>query len=293
METQITRIRKYRRLYRLSRWVNIITISRLLTLTLIAAMLMSMGGCRDAFQYSPNEVRLKEHESDLNKKNIARIQAAGLKDSIRFVVFGDTQRFYDELEDFVNHMNAGVEADFVILTGDITDFGLQKEFTWITRELNKLKVPFIVVPGNHDYLGNGKRVFDEMFGPENFTFKAGDNYFVCMNTNSIECSFDGSVPDVSFLRSAFSERSYSNAFVVSHIPPHDNDFDQNLVDEYRKEVSQENNVKLSIHGHQHRYTLSEPFNDGVPYLVTASTYKRNYALVTVAGEQVSVQEKYY
>ena len=135
-------------------------------------------------EYHPYDGRISG-KTDINKKNIARIEeTCRNKETIRFAMIGDTQRWYDETEAFVNALNKRNDIDFVIHGGDISDFGLTKEFLWQRDILNKLKVPYVVLLGNHDCLANGIEVFRKVFGEENFSFIAGKTKFVCLNTNA-------------------------------------------------------------------------------------------------------------
>ncbi|HYH14625.1 MAG TPA: metallophosphoesterase family protein, partial [Flavisolibacter sp.] len=123
---------------------------------IVAVTLLSLMSCKDLFQYSPKEVRLEEEEQNINLKNIPKIEALPKKDTLKFILIGDTQRFYDETADFVTAANQRNDISFVVLAGDISDFGLSKEFKWVHRELKQLKVPYIGVIGNHDMLSNGR-----------------------------------------------------------------------------------------------------------------------------------------
>lgn len=68
-------------------------------------------------EYHPYDVRISGEE-DVNRKNIARIESdcAG-KDTLRFALMGDSQRWYDETERFVKHINKRDDIDFVIHGG--------------------------------------------------------------------------------------------------------------------------------------------------------------------------------
>ena len=70
---------------------------------------------------------------------------------------GDSQRWYDETEDFVKEINKRNDIDFVIHGGDMSDFGLTKEFLWQRDIMNGLNVPYVALIGNHDCLGTGSR----------------------------------------------------------------------------------------------------------------------------------------
>ena len=63
-------------------------------------------------------------EKNLNEKNIQAITTK-LKDQkeFRFAFISDTQRWYDETESMVSHINKRGDVDFVIHGGDLSDFG--------------------------------------------------------------------------------------------------------------------------------------------------------------------------
>lgn len=250
----------------------------------------SLFSCKKFIEYSPNEVRFDASQKNLNQKNIARLEIAPESNSFRFAVIGDTQRFYDELDVFVNNINQRNDISFVVINGDITDFGQAKEFEWINRVLKKLKVPYVAVIGNHDILANGRVAFQQMFGPENFSFSYNNTKFICINSCSREYGFNGKVPDLNWLQSQLSNLDdYSSAFVISHVPPFHEDFDQSLSERYNKLLVQTGKVHLSIHGHTHEYSATWPYGPQVEYLVVASTLKRQYDVITVTNDKYETQ----
>ena len=108
---------------------------------LFLSLVLSLASCKKMFVYHPNEVRPDLHE--LNAKNIAKLSAVPVSSNYKFILIGDTQRFYDELDQFVVHVNALKDVTFVILDGDLTDFGLNREYNWIAERLNKINIPVI------------------------------------------------------------------------------------------------------------------------------------------------------
>ena len=144
---------------------------------LSAAMLLT--AC-DLIDYHPYDGRLDSDTSrEINPTNIERIEkVCEGKDTIRFIFMGDTQRSYNETEDFVKYVNQLDSIDFIIHGGDYTEFGLKKEFEWNDDILSKLKVPYVGLIGNHDVIGNGDQVFRKIFGNENFSFVVSDVKFV-------------------------------------------------------------------------------------------------------------------
>ena len=261
------------------------------TLILIPFLLLS---CKDLFQYSPNEVRLEEEQRDLNAKNIRKILSTPLKDTFRFAVFGDSQRFYEEMDDLVTAVNKRKDLSFVILNGDITDFGLNREYRWIQERLARFNVPYLAVIGNHDMLANGRLVYQKMFGPENFSFTSGQSKFIFLNSNSRETGFDGSIPDLGWLKKELADSTgIQHSFVFCHVAPYHADFDPGLELPYSKLLSGTPSIEMSIHGHEHGFNIYAPYNDGVPYLVTGSINRRSFCIITVTKEGHAWERVFY
>ncbi|PRY07401.1 calcineurin-like phosphoesterase family protein [Pontibacter ummariensis] len=249
---------------------------------------VSMQAC-DEFEYSPYEVRLDEDEKDLNKRNIAAIEALDIAptDTVRFVLTADPQGFYQENEQLVRHINQLEDIDFVLLGGDLTDFGLVKEFKLVHEDFKTLKVPYVAVVGNHDAINNGKEVFSAMYGDYDVSFAVGNTKFILLNTNYLE--FDKQVPDLDWLEAELkASATYENVIVVSHIPPTNTEFGEEKSVRYGQLLNQYK-VDFSLHGHNHNYKYHFPFGEELPVLETAATEKLEYVVFTVAGNEVSFE----
>ena len=145
-----------------------------------------LGGC-DMIEYHPYDLDI-DGETDVNRRNIERIETATYgKKEIRFAVISDTLNQRDDL-------------DFVLHTGDMSDFGLKLEFEKQRDILSGLKVPFVCLLGNHDCLATGLDVFRKIFGTEDFAFTAGNVRFLCLNTNALEFDYSSAVPNIQFIR---------------------------------------------------------------------------------------------
>jgi Icc protein len=254
---------------------------------LTASLLFS---CKN-IMYHPEEVR--PNAKNLNAINIQQLQSQTPKASFKFIMTGDTQQFYDELEDFIEHVNGRHDISFVLLNGDMIDFGWNNEFNWVADRLKKLKVPFIATIGNHDMLANGRKIYNQMFGPENFTFDYGTSRFICLNTNSRESGFDGTIPDMNWLTSQLKDTTPQNIFILSHVPPFSDDFTRSLEYDFRVLLRSNPRTRLSLHGHEHWYHVEKPYFDGMEYLVAGSGDQRNYALISVDGSEYTMEEKFY
>ncbi|WP_019946384.1 metallophosphoesterase family protein [Hymenobacter aerophilus] len=261
--------------------------STMLRGALVGALAAGLSAC-ELVEFSPNDHRAPAHQKDLTAKNLARLAAAPLPpgDTLRFVFTGDSQRFYDDAEDLVRSVNQQPGIQFMLVSGDISDFGLGREMQWVDNELRQLKVPYLTVIGNHDQVANGREAYQEIFGPLNYSFVFGDTKFVLIDTNSREYNFNGRVPDVPWLQQQLADPAGARrTVVISHVPPQDNDFDPSLRDAYAATLRETPNLVFEMNGHRHDYSVTQPFNDGVTYVNSYSFEKRNYLIVTVWGDK--------
>ncbi|GGB79707.1 metallophosphoesterase family protein [Dyadobacter sediminis] len=237
--------------------------------------------CNGIFQYNPNQVIFRDNEKNLTAKNIESIRSIPPEDTVRFILMGDTQRWYDEAEYFVKSANSQKNISFVLHAGDISDFGLSQEFKWVNEIMSGLKYPYLTVIGNHDIVANGSASYRKMFGALNYSFEYGNNKFIFINTNSREYAFDGSIPDLNWLRAELRNNPENkNAIVVAHVPPFDGDFDRNLELSYSRMLAEDPNVKFSLYGHQHSFRNEEYYKDGVQYILSTAMVKRGYFVIT-------------
>ena len=140
---------------------------------MLACLLVAASSC-DLIDYHPYDTRYSGPRQ-LNAKAIAAIEEkCDGRDSLCFAVISDTQRWYDETAAAVRSINAQGNVDFVIHCGDMTDFGLTREFEWMQRELDRLDMPCVCLIGNHDCLGTGSDMYHTIYGEPNFSFTAGD-----------------------------------------------------------------------------------------------------------------------
>jgi Icc-related predicted phosphoesterase len=237
----------------------------------------------DNFDYNVNQTNFEEYDPEVTTAyNVERLLKLPKKDTLHLVFTGDIQRFYNDMHDLVNVINALPEVDAVIITGDLTDFGIALNYELLNNQLKLLKVPFITVIGNHDCLANGAELYQEIYGPLNHSFTWNDLRFILHNTNSREFSFNGQVPDLYWMQQQVTDTSnFRGCIFISHVPPYDDDFDSSLEAAYTNLVRNTKNTVFSSNGHRHVHTLHKPYNDGIWYLNTSSPSNRIYSYVTI------------
>ena len=256
-------------------------------------LMLCFGACSDSFEFSPNQVFDQDSAINLNAKNLARLDTMPGDDTVTFAFVGDSQRFYDELERFIDTVNTIEEIDFVLLAGDISDFGLLEEFELVHEQLSGLNKPYFGVVGNHDVVARGEEIFERMFGPLNYAFTYRSIKFVAHNTNGKEYP-DEAVPDMNWLRSALvTDDAARNLVAVSHVPPFSSDFNEDLEHEYTALLSETPALLLSLHGHVHTHQDGYPYNDGVRYMTSHSFDKKRFVMLKIhSGRVVKTEIEY-
>lgn len=248
----------------------------------------------NSFEYSPNQVFDRDSPRELNKKNLQRLAESAKDDTIRFVLTGDSQREYTNSEKLVKTVNSIPGVDFVLLAGDISDFGLLQEMEWINEIFSKLKMPYIGVIGNHDLVANGEKVFRRMFGDLNFSFVYNGVKFVCHNTNSREAAFNGTVPDLPWLSEQFRAEEGVTAYIaVAHVPPNNGDFDESLSDQYVSIINNSPNTLAALFAHTHSKHLFYPGEGKIPYVVTNAIENKEFVLIEIVNGEFSFKNISY
>lgn len=263
-------------------------------LLLYIFILYALSGC-NGVEYSPNQKFRKGTPQQVNATQIAKLKHKTPGARIRIAVSGDTQRMYKEAQLFVDQINARDDIDFVVLNGDISDFGQLLEFEGIYNSYAKLKVPFISVVGNHDLVANGPFIFKRMFGEFNFTFTYGDVKFICFDSNSREYNFNGLVPDISWLKNNLTlENGISYILAFSHVPPNDADFDPKLRPLYEELANHTPGFLGSVHAHEHQPDrVYKPYDGSVPFIITNAIVNRAYTLLDITNGQIETHSVYF
>jgi outer membrane protein assembly factor BamB/predicted phosphodiesterase len=111
---------------------------------------------------------------------------APLRGPLSFVVAADThitadQPFFADLRDIALDATALEPAPaFFTILGDVTQSNKPAQFELVDRSLAYLGVPYIPVPGNHDWYDDGVAWFAH-YGPDNYSFDIDTTHFVVWN----------------------------------------------------------------------------------------------------------------
>ena len=261
---------------------------------LVGALAMSPAGC-DLIDYHPYDARGKG-ANHVNDTNIARIEQQCIgRDSVRFVVISDTQRWYDETNAAVRSINARGDVDFVIHCGDVSDFGVTREFELQRDIFDKLQMPYVVILGNHDCLGTGADVYRYIFGEPNFSFDAGNTHFVCLNTNAYEYDYSTAVPDFKFIRTdrLSVSQSCKRTVVAMHAQPYSDQFNNNVAEVFEEEILKYPSLQFCLCGHGHATQTNEWFGDGNLYYECGAAKSHVYLLFTLKKDGSYEEEEVY
>src|SRR5579871_4739823 len=78
----------------------------------------------------------------MSSQDVVRVAAIGDLHVSRTTVPGSLQPLFAQI---------GRSADILVLTGDLTDYGLADEARAFAKELTAAKLPTVAVLGNHDF----------------------------------------------------------------------------------------------------------------------------------------------
>lgn len=250
----------------------------------IIGCLFSMSACDSVFDVHPYDVHV-DGSKDVNAYQLKRIeQLAKSKDTIRFAFISDTHQWLDDLEAEVSDINRRSDSiDFVIHAGDVTDFGATNEFQWTRDRMQKLKIPFVVLLGNHDCLGTGNQSYEVIFGNPDFSFIAGRVKFVCLNTNAIEYDYSRPVPNFDFMQEQVKADSadFDRTVIAMHAPPFSEQFNNNVASVFNYYTHRFPELLFCLYGHGHHTRQDDLYGDGTIYYQVASAPNHEYYIFTI------------
>ena len=138
----------------------------------------------DGFTPGPAWARAPQLDTPvaIGLRRLTRLQ----RGPITFVVAADTH--LEAVQPFANDL-AAVVADataldpapaFFTILGDITQSNTAEQFDLVDASLTGLTIPYVPVPGNHDWYDYGLMWF-QRYGPDNYSFDIDRTHFVVWN----------------------------------------------------------------------------------------------------------------
>jgi len=172
----------------------------------------------------------------------------------------------------VGEINAEREIQFVLLSGDITEFGSNRQLQLAKSILDSLRKPYHIIPGNHDtkWSESGGTAFPAIWGSEHFAFDAGEYRFIGIHQGPRMKMADGhwAPEDLRWVDSVLAAMPHNQPFfVVTHYP-----VDSSIANWYELlvRVKQYNLQAILVgHGHSNR---EENF-EGVPAAMGRSSLR--------------------
>ncbi|WP_286589100.1 PQQ-binding-like beta-propeller repeat protein [Sphingobacterium sp. N143] len=202
----------------------------------------------------------------------------------------------EDLRRTVKDLNTVRDIDFVILSGDITEFGADHELKLAKQILDSLQLPWYVIPGNHDgnWSENGANTFRTVFGGETFFFKHKGFEFIGTNSGPNMRMSPGQIPreNLVWMDSIFASNPDRNTplIYINHYPQ---DSSLNNWFDALKRVKTRN-VQLALCGHGHNNSAYSW--EGIPGVMGRSNLRANkniggYNIVTIGGGKAIYQER--
>jgi outer membrane protein assembly factor BamB/predicted phosphodiesterase len=202
----------------------------------------------------------------------------------------------EDLELTVKDINENPEIEFVILSGDVTEFGSDEELMLAKSILDKLNKPVYVLPGNHDskWSESGCNTFVKVFGSEAFSFEKNGYRFIGTASGPNMRMGPGQVPreQVLYLDSILAnlkDPAQQLIFVNHYTIDRELANWNQIIDRLKK-----HNIQADLMGHGH---ANKQFNfEGIPAVMGRSNLRAKkeiggYNIVTIQNDTLYYNEK--
>lgn len=201
----------------------------------------------------------------------------------------------EDLRRTVADINQMTDIAFVVITGDITELGTNAEIRLAKQILDGLKVPYYIIPGNHDsgWSESGGVTFGKVFGYDKFIFDHnGITFLGCASGPYVRMS-DGHIPRdaVNWMDQELKKIDPKKPVIFLNHYPLDKDLDNWY--EAIDRLKQHNTLAaLCGHGHSNRKLNFE----GIPAVMGRSNLRAKaayggYNLVDVRTDSMIFTER--
>lgn len=201
----------------------------------------------------------------------------------------------EDLQRTVNDINGQPDLAFVIISGDITEFGADAELRQAKAVLDGLHKPWYIIPGNHDtkWSESGGNTFRKVFGNETFSFSYGGYHFIGTNSGPNMRMGPGQVPreNIVWLDDILKGKDTTTPIIyINHYPQNE---DLNNWYEAIDRLKQ-HNIQLILCGHGHANHVFD-FEE-IPGVMCRSNLRAKdsiggYNIVTIANNKAAFEER--
>ena len=220
--------------------------------------------------------------------------------SFSFAYLADTHIAVDsktvtEVTKCVEDINNNPGLSFVIIAGDITEFGSDKEIRLAKSIFDKLDKPYYIIAGNHDskWSESGCNTFSKVFGYEHFEFDYQGVKFIGTNSGPNMRMAPALMPRESVILLDSIAKNIDKkqpVIFINHFPQ-----DTSMLNYFEVlDVLKTVNVQLVMGGHWHR-DVSLNY-EGIPGMLGRSTQASGrdgigYNIVTIQNDNIAICEK--
>jgi outer membrane protein assembly factor BamB/predicted MPP superfamily phosphohydrolase len=160
----------------------------------------------------------------------------------------------EDLRATVRDINSLTGLSFVVLSGDVTEYGSLEQLRLAKQILDEIKIPCHVIPGNHDtkWSESGATDFPRLWGQDRFEFEQGGFRFIGMHEGPLMKMGDGhwAPQDVHWLEETLRKMPDPNQPIVfvTHYPMDEGIANWFVVLDLLKQY----NTQVVLCGHVHR-----------------------------------------
>lgn len=199
----------------------------------------------------------------------------------------------DKIDSFFKILEE-LQTDLLVVTGDLTTSSLEKEFSIAQKLLQSAKIPYIVIPGNHDkytqkavrshrffsYFSNPKPTFGCLKTKKVQAHQIQENLYIVTLDTAVASGLFSS-------RGLFSESLEKSLFeilekipktakiiILNHYPlfPHEKEFRTlQRSESLRNLLSSYPNAVLYLHGHTHRHCVIDLRKVNLPIILDSGS----------------------
>lgn len=203
----------------------------------------------------------------------------------------------DDLVQAIEDINQMDSVEFVILSGDLTEFGVTSEFALLKEKLADLKKPYYMVDGNHDvnWSENGTTTFEHYFkgNAPRFCFDAHGIRFIGCGSGPMLRMGAPHIPreELNWVKGILDTTNINQPIIfVNHFPQF-----EEIANSYElTNIIKGHNVQYILCGHFHVNSTKE--YNGLTSVLGRSLLRRSdpmggYNIVTVTPDSMFVAER--